>query len=55
MNHTMNQEKPDASVSPLSGITRLRRKTARLCATCAMGAWVVLGAVPFLIMLIELI
>ncbi|BCK75276.1 flp pilus assembly protein TadB [Acetobacter aceti NRIC 0242] len=55
MNDTMKQEKRDVSVSPLSGIVRLRRKTARFCATCAMGAWVVLGAVPFLIMLIELI
>ncbi|MCE0745418.1 hypothetical protein LWC05_16205 [Acetobacter sicerae] len=55
MNHAMNQEEPDVSVSTVSGIARFRRKTARLCATCAMGAWVVLGAVPFLIMLIELI
>ncbi|MCH4089996.1 hypothetical protein [Acetobacter sp.] len=55
MNHTMNQETSDVLVSTVSGIQRFRRKTARVCATCAMGAWVVLGAVPFLIMLIELI
>lgn len=55
MHHTTDQENADLSVRTFSGMMRFRRNTARFCATCAMGAWVVLGAVPFLIMLIELI
>ncbi|NHO33593.1 hypothetical protein [Acetobacter fallax] len=33
---------------------RVRRKAAQVFATCAMGAWIVLAVVPFVVVLVEL-
>ncbi|GBR06191.1 hypothetical protein [Acetobacter oeni] len=33
---------------------RLRRQAAQIFATCAMGAWIALAVVPFVVVLVEL-
>ncbi|GBQ27304.1 hypothetical protein AA0472_2379 [Acetobacter estunensis NRIC 0472] len=47
-------DRPQAPIFARTVTQRMSRATARTLATCAMGAWVALAVVPFVMVLIEL-
>lgn len=54
MSQTKNTETAEISVTQRSRGEKARRKTAHMFATCAMAAWVLLGAIPFVVVIVEL-
>ncbi|NHN88539.1 hypothetical protein [Acetobacter conturbans] len=55
MSQTTSVEQKISASAQRSLSTSIRRKAGHIFATCAMGAWIMLAAVPVLVVLIELV